>query len=76
MGAHSESAKKNKYLRIRTEKLKLDLEDIGELTECREHKYPCVNFNESGTDTREIEGKIVQARRANLSRNSYCGVNK
>lgn len=54
----------------------MNLKDIGKRTECREHKYLKDNFNQSGTDNKTIEGRIMEARRAFRVSTAYCELNK
>lgn len=59
----SVNIEKTQYLCIGTEPSTLDLENGQEISNCQNYVYLGVTFDDTGTDTKEIEKRIIQARK-------------
>lgn len=54
---------KTRYMCIGNEPSKLDLENGQEISACQNYVYLGVTFNSTGSDTKEIEKRMIQARK-------------
>ncbi|XP_030746812.1 uncharacterized protein LOC115875485 [Sitophilus oryzae] len=54
---------KTKYLCIGAQEGNLNLDNGHEINQCQEYEYPGITFDNVGTDGREIEKRIINAKK-------------